>query len=106
LYASDPPTTPLPTLSLHDALPIYAGLTFDDCNRPAPTQDPEQARENARFACVPQTNVDLRANVTIVGIVEKAGDERFWNGTSGISFASPQPTETSGPQLVVILPEQ
>ena len=85
---------------------VYAGLTFDDCNRPAPTQDPEQARENARFACVPQTNVDLRANITIVGLVAQAGDERYWNGTSGIGFASPMPTETSGPQLQVILPEQ
>src|SRR6185503_15870248 len=85
---------------------VYAGLTFDDCNRPAPTQDPEQARENARFACVPQTNIDVRANITIVGLVAQAGDERYWNGTSGVGFASPMPTETSGPQLQVILPEQ
>src|SRR3990170_2142086 len=40
---------------------FIAGHTFDDCNRPPPTEDPNEARERARFPCLPSAFVTLQA---------------------------------------------
>jgi ABC-type lipoprotein release transport system permease subunit len=85
---------------------VQAGAGFDDCNRPPPTQDPEQARELALFRCTPQTFVELRATFTIVGFIERSdANDRFW-GAGQISFNPPFATDEMGPVVTVVLPEQ
>ena len=85
---------------------VQGGATFDDCNRPPPTQDPEVAAQNALFRCTPQTGVELRATFTVVGIVERVDpNNRFW-GAGYIQFVPPFPTDTQGPIMPVLLPEQ
>ncbi|MGH8165723.1 MAG: hypothetical protein ACREQ1_00700, partial [Woeseiaceae bacterium] len=72
---------------------IQSAFSFDDCNRPPPTDDPEQARELQRFRCTPQTFVELRATFTVVGFMERADpDDRFWNA-GNIAFFPPSATE-------------
>ena len=85
---------------------IVAGLTFDDCNRPPPTQDPEEARARARFPCVPQTSTALSARVSVVGIIEALDPtESFWSAGS-FFFTSPPLPEQEGPTIPVLLPEE
>jgi hypothetical protein len=93
-------------LNLEPGHTVQAAASFDDCNRPPPSEDPEQARELALFACTPQTFVDLRATFTVVGFVERldAGD-RYWSA-GNVSFNTPRPTDEQGPIVTVILPEQ
>src|SRR5688572_1173561 len=55
---------------------VQAGAQFDDCNRPEPTMDPDQARELALFRCTPQTFVDMRATFHIVEIGRASCRER------------------------------
>ena len=85
---------------------VQGVLSFDDCNRPPPSADPEQARELQNFQCTPQTFVELRPTFTVVGFVERSDPEdRFW--TSGeVWFFRPQATEERGPVATIILPEQ
>jgi hypothetical protein len=85
---------------------VQLGAMFDDCNRPEPTMDPDQARELALFRCTPQTFVDMRATFHIVGLIErKDPQDRYW--TSGtILFSPPFATEEQGPVAYVALPEQ
>ncbi len=85
---------------------VQAGATFDDCNRPPPTQDPEVAAQNALFRCTPQTSVELRATFTVVGTVERVDpDDRYW-GAGYVQFTPPFPTDEQGPIMPVLLPEQ
>jgi len=84
---------------------LQATFTYDDCNRPEPTQDPEQARELQRFRCTPQTFVEARLTFTVVGIVERLDtNDPFWTA-GGISFNRPEATEMQGPVVPVVLPE-
>jgi FtsX-like permease family protein len=85
---------------------ISARQQIDDCNRPPPSQDPQEARDQARFACVPQVSTVLSGGVTVTGFVEP-GDpaEPFWAG-GHVLFNRPQATETSGPVIPVVLPEE
>jgi ABC-type antimicrobial peptide transport system permease subunit len=84
---------------------VESTFTYDDCNRPPPTMDPEQAAENRRFACTPQAFVDVHVSATIVGIVERLDvDDPFWT-TGAISFNRPMATEESPAIVPVVLPE-
>ena len=85
---------------------VESVFVFDDCNRPLSTDDPEQARENRRFACIPQTFVDVSLTATIVGIVERIDrTEPYWT-TSSIRFDRPLVTEDAPPTITVIMPEE
>jgi len=85
---------------------VQAGAQFDDCNRPEPTMDPDQARELALFRCTPQTFVDMRATFHIVGLMERADpNDRYWTAGT-ILFGPPIATEEQGPVAYVALPEQ
>jgi len=85
---------------------LQAVYSYDDCNRPEPTQDPDQARELQRFRCTPQTFVEVRLTVTIVGIVERLDpNDPFWTA-GGISFNRPAATEMQGPVVPVVMPEE
>jgi hypothetical protein len=56
-----------------------AAHAVDDCNRPPPTDDPEELRERARFRCIPQVFVTLQAKFTVVGIFDARDlDEPYW----------------------------
>ena len=85
---------------------VQGVFTFDDCNRPPSSADPEQARELQNFRCTPQTFVELRPTFTVVGFVDRSDpDDRFW--TAGdVWFFRPQGTEENGPVATIILPEQ
>jgi len=81
-------------------------FVYDDCNRPPPTLDPEQAAENRRFACTPQTFVDVHLTATIVGIVERRDvEDPFWSAGS-ISFARPMATEDNLATAQVVMTEE
>ncbi|MPZ50148.1 MAG: FtsX-like permease family protein [Dehalococcoidia bacterium] len=85
---------------------INAAIAFDDCNRPPPTEDPEELRARARFGCVPQASVTLSAPITIAGIIEPEDPrERYWGG-GGFNFLRPMGSETEGPTVPVFLPEE
>src|SRR5439155_20701786 len=85
---------------------ISARQPVDDCNRPPPSQDPQEARDQARFACVPQVTTVLLAGITVTGFVEPVDPaEPFW-AAGHILFSRPQATETSGPVIPVVLPEE
>jgi ABC-type antimicrobial peptide transport system permease subunit len=85
---------------------LIAGHTFDDCNRPPPTQDPEEAAARARFPCRPQTFVTLIATFTVVGIVAPTDqDEAFWSA-GRFHFERPEVPENSGPTIPFLMPEQ
>lgn len=93
-------------LDLQPGDTVQAALTFDDCNRPQPTDDQEQARELQRFQCTPQTFVEMRATFTVTGFIERAdATDRFWNA-GNIAFYPPMPTEERGAFVTVVLPEQ
>lgn len=80
-------------------------FVYDDCNRPPPTADAEQARENQRFACTPQAFVEVHLTATIVGIVERIDpDSPFWT-TGAISFNRPMATEDQLATVPVVMPE-
>jgi putative ABC transport system permease protein len=83
-----------------------ATFTYDDCNRPQQTQDPDQARELQRFRCTPQTVVNVSVKATIVGIIErKDPNDPFWT-TGSISFQRPMATDESPAIVPVVLPEE
>jgi ABC-type antimicrobial peptide transport system permease subunit len=78
---------------------------YDDCNRPPPTMDAEQAQENQRFACTPQTFVNVHLTATIVGIIERVDvDDAYWT-TGSISFNRPMATEEQLATVPVVMPE-
>jgi ABC-type antimicrobial peptide transport system permease subunit len=81
-------------------------FTYDDCNRPPAALDPEQAQENQRFRCTPQTFVDVHVTATIVGFVERTDvDDPFWSAGS-ISFDRPMATEDHLAIVPVVFPEE
>ncbi len=88
---------------------VESVFVYDDCNRPLATDDPEQTRENRRFACTPQTFVDVHLTATIVGFIERLdAEDPYWSATS-INFSRP----TADPvglvrhvTLPVVLPEE
>ena len=80
-------------------------FVYDDCNRPPPTQDTQQAQEDQRFACTPQSFVDVHLTATIVGIVERTDvDDPYWT-TGSISFNRPRATEDNLATVPVVMPE-
>jgi ABC-type antimicrobial peptide transport system permease subunit len=85
---------------------FVAAHTFDDCNRPPPTDDPEELRERARFRCVPQVFVTLQARLVVSGVFEPndVGDP-FW-ASGRLVFSRPAGTETMGAIVPVVLSEQ
>ena len=85
---------------------IAATHSFDDCNRPPPTDDPVEARERARFPCIPQAGATISVPITIVGIIEPADQrEPYWSG-GALSFLPPVGTETTPPVIPIVLPEE
>jgi hypothetical protein len=85
---------------------VQAGLSYDDCNRPEPSMDPDQARELQLFRCTPQTFVEMRATFHIVGLIERHDpNDRFW-AAGNVQFAPPFATDEMGPIAFVVLPEQ
>jgi hypothetical protein len=80
-----------------------AAHTYDDCNRPPPTDDPEELRERARFPCIPQTFVTIQAVLTVVGTIEQAAPEdRYW-GAGRLTFVRPAATDEGGAIVPVVL---
>jgi len=80
-------------------------FVYDDCNRPPPTADPEQAAENRRFACTPQTFVDVHLTATIVGFIERSDvDDPYWT-TGSVRFDRPRATEEELATVPVVMPE-
>ncbi len=85
---------------------FVTGRTFDDCTRPPPSDDPAQARDAARFRCVPQAFATISAPFEVVGIVEQAdARDPFWSAT-GFWFARPETPEEAGPTIPFLMPEQ
>jgi ABC-type antimicrobial peptide transport system permease subunit len=85
---------------------VESTFTYDDCNRPPAALDPEQAQENQRFRCTPQTFVDVHLTATIVGFVERTDvDDPFWS-TGSISFDRPMATEDHLAIVPVVFPEE
>ena len=85
---------------------VESFFSYDDCNRPPPTLDPEQAQENQRFRCTPQTVVEVQITATIVGFIERSDvDEPFWT-TGSINFNRPAATEEMLATVPAILPEE
>jgi ABC-type antimicrobial peptide transport system permease subunit len=81
-------------------------FTYDDCNRPPATNDTQQAQENRRFACTPQTYVDVHLTATIVGIIERTDpDDPYWS-TGSIRFTRPMATEEELATVPVVMSEQ
>lgn len=85
---------------------IAAAFTFDDCNRPPPTDDPEELRERARFPCIPQTFVTMRAVITVTGFVEPLEAANPYWTAAPVVFATPAATDTQGAIVPVVLPEE
>ena len=84
---------------------IESVLTYDDCNRPAPTDDQQQAAENRRFVCTPQVIVDAHFSATIVGIVERIDpNDPYWS-TGSVGFGRPLATDTEPALVNVVIPE-
>ncbi len=93
-------------LGVHPGEPLVAALTFDDCNRPPPTDDPEELRERARFRCLPQVFVTLQARMTVVGVFgQKDAEDPYW-AAGRLSFARPAGTDTMGAIAPVLLGEE
>ena len=93
-------------LGVHVGDPVVAAHTFDDCNRPPPTDDPEELRERARFRCIPQVFVTLQARMTVVGVFDPVDeDEPVW-AAGRLSFARPASTDTIGAIVPVVLGEE
>ncbi len=85
---------------------VQAVFDFDDCNRPPATSDPDQARELRNFRCTPQTFVEMKPTLTVVGFVEQTDrEERYWTAGS-VLFGRPIPTDEHGPVYPALLPEQ
>jgi putative ABC transport system permease protein len=85
---------------------VEASFTYDDCNRPPQTQDPDQIRELQRFRCTPQTVVNVRITAVIAGIIERRDvNDAFWT-TGRISFSRPMATDESPAIVPVVLPEE
>jgi putative ABC transport system permease protein len=81
-------------------------FAYDDCNRPPTTGDVAQAQENQRFACQPQTFVDVHLVMTIVGIIERRDiDDPYWT-TGSIRFDRPMATEEMAATVPVVMPEE
>src|SRR5204863_4721493 len=74
---------------------IFAGQSVDDCNRPPPSQDPQEARDQARFACVPQVSTILLAGMTVTGLIEPNDPADPYWAAGHIVFSRPQATDTS-----------
>ena len=84
---------------------LVVGHGFDDCNRPPPTDDPVEAREQARFACVPEMFATVEVSLTVVGFVDQAdGDDPFW-GAGSLSFGRPHLSEEEGAVVPILVPE-
>lgn len=85
---------------------IVASIRFDDCNRLPPTTDPEELASRAQNRCVPGAFITLVATMTITGIIQQSDiDDAYWGGTR-FSFSAPTETETQGPILQVMMPEE
>jgi ABC-type antimicrobial peptide transport system permease subunit len=85
---------------------VESSFSYDDCNRPPPTGDMEQAQENQRFRCTPQTVVNVQITATIVGFVERTDvDDPFWTAGS-INFNRPMATEEMLATVPALLPEE
>jgi ABC-type lipoprotein release transport system permease subunit len=85
---------------------IVGLLTFNDCNTLPPTNDPAEIQARARFRCVPGTFLTISATLTVAGIVEQADpNDGFWS-SGRLSFIAPVETETEGPVLQALLPEE
>ncbi len=92
-------------LGVHPGDSFLAAFSFDDCNRPPPTDDPEENRERARFRCVPQVFVTLNAKLTVVGVFDqKSDDDPYW-GAGPLTFARPAATDTMGAIVPIVLSE-
>jgi ABC-type antimicrobial peptide transport system permease subunit len=86
---------------------FFATHTYDDCYRLPPTDDPEEARERARFPCVPQTFVTLGVPLELVGVVEQIdAEDPYWAATGRLTFVRPSGTDAEGPIVPVILSER
>src|SRR5690606_5179672 len=85
---------------------IVASHAFDDCNRPPPPNSPEEAADSARFRCQPQQTLRLEVTLTVAGIVEQVDPSDGYWAAGRMSFATPIETETQGPIVNVILPEE
>jgi hypothetical protein len=85
---------------------LLVAHSFDDCNRPPPTDDPEEARERARFRCVPQVFITLHGRLTVTGIFE-ANDinEPYWSA-GRLLFDRPAATDTQGAVVPIVLGEE
>ena len=88
---------------------VESVFVYDDCNRPLATDDPEQAQENRRFACTPQTFIDVHITATVVGFIEQLdAEDPYWTANS-INFNRPA-TNPVGPvkrvTLPIVMPEE
>lgn len=85
---------------------IVASIRFDDCNRLPPTNDPAELASRAQNRCVPGTVINLAATMTITGVIRQSDvDDAYWGGTR-FSFSAPTETDTQGPILQVMMPEE
>ncbi|HLF71957.1 MAG TPA: ABC transporter permease [Dehalococcoidia bacterium] len=87
---------------------VEATVTFDNCNRPPPTMDPDEQAAQARFRCTPTNFVTKTAVVTIVGIMQRLDeDEAYW-GAGSFRFVTEAPhgDDPSPPDYNIMLPEQ
>jgi hypothetical protein len=85
---------------------IVAAFSVDDCNRPPPTEDPEELAARARFRCVPQAFITFSAPVTVTGLVEQTdANDPYWVGAP-VLFSEPYVTDTQGAVVPVVLPQE
>ncbi|HEY7270886.1 MAG TPA: ABC transporter permease [Dehalococcoidia bacterium] len=93
-------------LGAHPGMSFLAAFTFDDCNRPPPTDDPAELAERARFRCVPQVQVGTSAKLTIVGVFQQNDpNDAYWSA-SGLSWVKPAATDTMGAIVPIVLSEE
>jgi hypothetical protein len=85
---------------------LLAAHTVDDCNRPPPTDDPNELRDRARFPCLPQVFATLTVPMRVVGTVEQADPEDGFWGAGRAYFGRPVPeNDQSGPIIHFLMPE-
>ncbi|HXH20579.1 MAG TPA: FtsX-like permease family protein [Dehalococcoidia bacterium] len=85
---------------------LVAAHSFDDCNRPPPTDDPEELRERARFRCIPQVFVTLQARLLVTGVFDpRDANDPYW-AAGRLVFSRPAATETQGAIVPVVLGEE
>ncbi len=85
---------------------LLAVHSFDDCNRPPPTDDANELRDRARFRCTPEVLVTLEAPLTVTGIIEPLDPAEVYWSAGRPFFDRPSATDERGAIVPVVLPEE